>query len=195
MNNRVIKGLGTSLLGGLIFLTVGCNDSNVKGSLASDPNYGKEVKETSSNGKLLSENNNPMQKQVAKQNPAGPVTTLKFNEKSYDFGTIKQDTKNEHIFNFTNTGDNPLIISSAKGSCGCTVPQYPTEPIAPGEKGEIKVVFSSGKKKGNQRKTVTLNANVPGGKEQLTVKANVLYDKSKDKKQQKPVDAREVIKK
>jgi hypothetical protein len=77
----------------------------------------------------------------------------------WDFGTIQQGDSPEFTFTFKNTGNEPMIISNAKGSCGCTVPQWPKEPIAPGATGEINVKFNSKNKKGAQNKTVTLTAN------------------------------------
>lgn len=106
--------------------------------------------------------------------PSGPLTSYVFGEMAHDFGDIEQNTVNEKIFEFTNTGTEPLIISKAKGSCGCTVPDYPKEPINPGESGEIKVVFKPGKKKGNQNQTVTLTANTEPVNTVLRIKANVL---------------------
>jgi hypothetical protein len=105
--------------------------------------------------------------------PQGPTTTLAFAEMEKDFGKIKQDTKNKHIFKFTNTGTEPLIISNAQGSCGCTVPKYPTEPIAPGKTGEIEVEYSPGKQQGMQTKNVTITANTNPPTTMLTIKANV----------------------
>lgn len=86
-----------------------------------------------------------------------PVMT--FEEEMFDFGTIEEGVVAEHIFKFKNTGDAPLIISSAQGSCGCTVPEYPRTPIAPGAEGEIKVSFNSAGRSGRQDKQVTINAN------------------------------------
>jgi len=107
------------------------------------------------------------------QVPAGPTTTIAYSEEVHNFGNIKQDTENEHVFKFTNTGTEPLIISNAKGSCGCTVPQYPTEPIAPGESSEIKVVYKPGKQKGSQTKTVTVTANTTPAQTLLKISADV----------------------
>lgn len=107
------------------------------------------------------------------QVPAGPTTTIAYSEEVHNFGNIKQDSENEHVFKFTNTGTEPLIISSAKGSCGCTVPEYPTEPIAPGESSEIKVVYKPGKQKGSQTKTVTVNANTTPAQTLLKISADV----------------------
>lgn len=78
---------------------------------------------------------------------------------TYDFGQIKQGEKVSYSFKFKNTGNTPLIISSASASCGCTVPSYPEEPIQPGEESKIDVVFDSNGKMGMQTKTITLVSN------------------------------------
>nr|MBP7273482.1 DUF1573 domain-containing protein [Saprospiraceae bacterium] len=70
--------------------------------------------------------------------PTGPTTSIEFKEVEYDYGTIKAGEKAVHIYKFKNTGKEPLIISDAKGSYGCTVPQWPKEPISPGKEGEKK---------------------------------------------------------
>ncbi len=82
-----------------------------------------------------------------------------FSNDTYDFGQIKQGEKVSYSFKFKNTGNTPLIISSASASCGCTVPSYPEEPIQPGEESKIDVVFDSNGKMGMQTKTITLVAN------------------------------------
>ncbi|AFC22910.1 DUF1573 domain-containing protein [Saprospira grandis] len=107
------------------------------------------------------------------------ATTMKFAEDAFDFGTIKQGEKVTHTFKFTNDGDKPLTITNAKGSCGCTVPQYPKEPIAPGESGEIEVEFNSAGKKGAQTKFVTLTANTNPAQTRLTIKADVVTTETK----------------
>lgn len=84
----------------------------------------------------------------------GPVMT--FTELEYNFPTIKQGEVVTHEFKFKNTGKEPLIINNAVGSCGCTVPDYPHEPIKPNGTGIIKVTFNSAGKMGQQDKTVTL---------------------------------------
>ena len=105
--------------------------------------------------------------------PAGPPTTVQFASLTHDFGKVKQDTKNVHVFKFKNSGTNPLIINNATGSCGCTVPKYPKEPIPPGGTGEIEVEYSPGKQQGTQTKTVTITANTNPVQTQLTIMANV----------------------
>ncbi len=91
--------------------------------------------------------------------PTGPTTTIKYEEEVYDFGTCNEGDKVAHIFKFKNTGTEPLLITNAKGSCGCTVPTWPKEPVAPGGMGELKVEFNSAGKPGNQSKRVTVTAN------------------------------------
>lgn len=97
---------------------------------------------------------------------------LSFEESEFDFGTIDQGTNVEHVFKFTNTGEAPLVIVNAKSSCGCTVPSYPKEPIAPGDSGEMLVKFN-GSGKNQVSKTVTITANTVAGKETIKIKAFV----------------------
>ncbi|MFK8104868.1 MAG: DUF1573 domain-containing protein [Saprospiraceae bacterium] len=115
-------------------------------------------------------------KAVAPVVPAGPTTTMSFEETEFDFGTVDAGEKVTHIYKFKNTGDEPLIISNAKGSCGCTVPDWPKDPIAVGSTGEIKVVFDSKNKPGNQTKRVTVTANTDPPQSYLTIKGVVNKD-------------------
>ena len=105
--------------------------------------------------------------------PAGPTTTMSFDEMEYDFGTVTSGEKVQYAYKFKNTGSEPLIISNAKGSCGCTVPDWPKEPIAPGEASEILVEFDSSNKSGNQSKRVTITANTNPAQTFLTIKGQV----------------------
>jgi Protein of unknown function (DUF1573) len=100
-------------------------------------------------------------------------TTVKWETVEHDFGTIKQGDSVEYEFRFTNTGSEPLIIEDAKGSCGCTVPQKPSGPVAPGASDVIKVKFNSAGKSGAQKKTVTLTANTEPITTMLTIMAQV----------------------
>ncbi len=109
----------------------------------------------------------------AAEKPAAPTTIMQFAEVKHDFGQVPQDSENKKVFTFTNTGSEPLIIENAKGSCGCTVPKYPKEPIAPGATGEIEVVYKPGKQKNNQTKNVTITANTNPTKTVLTITADV----------------------
>ncbi len=105
--------------------------------------------------------------------PAGPTTKLTFEETEFDFGTVDQGEKVTHVYKFANTGNEPLIISNAKGSCGCTVPSWPKEPIPVGGSGEIQVQFDSKGKKNKQSKKVTITANTDPAQTFLTIKGEV----------------------
>lgn len=102
-----------------------------------------------------------------------PKTSIEFESNDHDFGVIDEGDRVEHLFKFKNTGSEPLILEKCKGSCGCTVPECPKEPIAPGAEGEIKVVFNSKGKKNKQTKTVTITANTEPIQTQLKIMANV----------------------
>ena len=91
--------------------------------------------------------------------PQGPTTMINFEEFTYDFGSVEEGTLVRHTFTFSNTGDEPLILSDAKGSCGCTVPKWPREAIAPGETASITVEFNSKNKRGKRNQRVTITAN------------------------------------
>ena len=118
---------------------------------------------------------NPLASQITEiEKPKGPITSMIFDSETHDFGTIKQNsTDNKYTFTFTNTGTNPLIISNAKGSCGCTVPKWPKEPIPPGGTGTIEVDYKPGSQKGNQKKTVTVTANTEPADTRLAINAVV----------------------
>jgi hypothetical protein len=98
---------------------------------------------------------------------------ISFDKKTWDFGTITDGEVVEHTFRFTNTGTSDLVISSASASCGCTIPNWPKEPIAPGEKGEIKVEFNSNGKKDMVTKDITILANTNPVKTILQIKVFV----------------------
>jgi hypothetical protein len=102
------------------------------------------------------------------------VAAMTFEETFFDFGDIPEGKQNVHIFNFENTGEVPLVITSATGSCGCTVPEWPRTPIAPGATGEIKVSFDSTNRSGKQDKTVTIEANTVPRTTVLKITSNVM---------------------
>lgn len=106
--------------------------------------------------------------------PTGPPTSISFKKMEHDFGTVKQNSENTYEFSFTNSGNNPLVITDAKGSCGCTVPEYPKEPIAPGASSKIKVVYSPGSQEGEQNKNVTITANTEPQQTVISIKAKVI---------------------
>ena len=102
-------------------------------------------------------------------------------ESEYDFGDINQGDKATHDYIVKNIGDSDLLISSAKGSCGCTVPEWPKEPIRPGDEAVIKVTFDSKGKTGKQSKRVTLMTNAIPNVKILTIKGNILEKNSNGK--------------
>ena len=98
---------------------------------------------------------------------------IEFSKETHDYGNIKYGGEPYCTFEFKNTGDQPLIISGAKGSCGCTVPEYSKEPVAPGKEGVITATFDSKGRPGNFTKTITVTHSGEGGTEFLTIRGNV----------------------
>ena len=105
---------------------------------------------------------------------ANPVSNadIKFEKLIHNYGTIKQGGNGDCEFLYTNTGKEPLIISNCQGSCGCTVPSCPKEPILPGKTGVIKVHYDT-KRVGAISKSVTVNSNAKSGTITLQIKGNV----------------------
>jgi len=99
---------------------------------------------------------------------------IQMDEESFDFGEMQQGESVTHNFVLKNIGDANLIISTAKGSCGCTVPEWPKEPIAKAEEAIIKVTFNSAGKSGKQNKTVTLVTNAIPNTKVITITGNVI---------------------
>ena len=85
--------------------------------------------------------------------------TISFAEMEHSFGNVVQGEKVEYSFKFTNTGDAPLVITDASSSCGCTIPDWPKEPIPPGKSSYIQVSFNSAGKEGFTAKQIILHAN------------------------------------
>ena len=156
----------TSLL--IIFLVIiSCDDNSNK----------KETKsEKSSSSAMVSSSESPI---------------MSFDKTLHDFGTIQEGETVETIFTFTNTGKSDLIIVDARGSCGCTVPEYPKNtPISPGDSGKIRVSFDSSNKPNMQQKTVTISANTDSGRETIRIKALVQADPIKQKQRDAAAAAR-----
>ncbi len=104
----------------------------------------------------------------------GNLPQIKFEEEIHDFGKITQGEKVSYAFKFTNTGKSNLIISSAAGSCGCTVPEWPKEPVLPGKEGKVNVVFSSEGKSGLQEKTITIVTNCEPNTQVIRIKTDII---------------------
>ncbi len=102
-----------------------------------------------------------------------------FEKQFHDFGVLVDGEKVSFSFKFVNNGKGPLIISHVSSTCGCTVPQYPREPIPPGEQGLIKVSFDSRGRLGMQTKSVTIFSNTDPPSHQLTITSNVVTAQKK----------------
>ncbi|UFH33763.1 DUF1573 domain-containing protein [Chryseobacterium sp. C-71] len=102
-----------------------------------------------------------------------PLTTIALSQSNYDFGNIKKGDKVNHVYEITNTGKNPLIISEVKPGCGCTAPEFTKEPILPGQKGKITLSFDSTSFDGAVQKYADVFANVEKSPIKLTFNANI----------------------
>ena len=109
----------------------------------------------------------------------GSAPVMAFVEEKYDFGKITQGEKVSHSFVFKNTGGSDIVISSAQGSCGCTVPTFPKEPIKAGQEAKIDVVFDSDGKSGLVEKTITLVTNCNPSTKILTINSTIIVPEGK----------------
>lgn len=154
-----------------MMILVGCQSDGTEKSV-------EEVLEAKITDNLATKGKNT---KLAANQPEVPADTvnvaqLDFLEKEFEFGVVDEGDKVNHTFTFKNTGKVPLTITNARGSCGCTVPDWPKEPIAVGDSGEIKVVFNTKGKRNKQTKTVTLTSNTYPVNTVLTLKGEVTPD-------------------
>jgi hypothetical protein len=106
------------------------------------------------------------------------VAKIDFKSDTVDYGTIEKGADGLRVFEFTNTGDAPLIVSKVTSSCGCTVPKWSKEPILPGQKGEIQVKYDTNRVN-PIRKTITVISNASTPTVALKIKGEVI-DSSKE---------------
>ncbi|MEM9919563.1 MAG: DUF1573 domain-containing protein [Bacteroidota bacterium] len=169
---------GTSVFSLLLLLILGAtacqNDATVQGEKVQEIIPSKEA----TNAEII---RNPVSADEVVDKDK--VAIMTFKETEYDFGTIKEGEVVKHTFSFVNTGKVPLLISNARSTCGCTVPKWPKEPIAPGESGKIKVRFNSTNKRDRQNKPVTITANTYPNNTVVHIKGFVQSDKSTAEKQ------------
>lgn len=104
----------------------------------------------------------------------GNLPEIKFEEEVHDFGRITQGEKVSFAFKFKNVGNSNLIITSAAGSCGCTVPEWPKEPILPGQEGKVNVIFSSEGKSGIQEKSINVSTNCEPSTRVVKIKTEII---------------------
>ena len=122
--------------------------------------------------------NDVMNTRTADGSTGDNLPEIKFEEETHDFGRITQGEKVTFGFKFKNTGKANLIISAASGSCGCTIPEYPKKPIAPGAEATINVVFASEGKSGMVEKSVTIVTNCEPSTRIIYIKANIIVPTS-----------------
>lgn len=133
---------------------------------------------------ILSFSANAQSEEDIKKDYTGPV--FEFETEVIEYGDIAANSDGNRVFKFKNIGKSPLIISSVKGSCGCTVPTKPEEPILPGESGEIKVKYATNRI-GPFSKTVTITSNAYEPKKVVKVKGRVLENKSDELQKKKSI--------
>jgi len=110
---------------------------------------------------------------VTEKSVSSKFPVISFEQEEHDFGTVDEGEVVEHTFQFTNTGEAPLILVDAKASCGCTVPTWTREPVQPGAKGEVQVRFNTSGKPNSQTKTVTIKSNTEEGTKVVRIKGTV----------------------
>ena len=103
---------------------------------------------------------------------------IEFKNETIDYGEIAKGSDGVRVFEFTNTGDAPLVISDVKSSCGCTIPKKPEAPILPGKTGEIQVKYDTNRV-GPIRKAITVTSNAETPTKVLKIKGTVLAEDSK----------------
>ncbi|MBM3919308.1 MAG: DUF1573 domain-containing protein [Sphingomonadales bacterium] len=117
--------------------------------------------------------NNPLSAEVDKETAHSELPAISFERSVHDFGTIREGDVVATTFRFKNTGKKDLIIQTASGSCGCTVPVFPKTPVAPGKEEEIRVEYNSEGKSGLQEKSVTVVTNCIPNTTTLRIKVMV----------------------
>ena len=159
-----MKSISFLFMGALLITLYSCNSKKTEGT-ATDKN---EISTDVVSNPITASGDNKGLEDLPK---------IEFKVTNYDFGAIVQGEKVSYVFKFKNTGKKDLVISGASATCGCTVPKYGKEPIAPGKEGELEVVFDSTGKSGSQRKVVTVLANTQPNTTELTITADIIIPK------------------
>jgi hypothetical protein len=115
---------------------------------------------------------NPMRPDGTLDSSFLPIMTLR--DSVFDFGSVPEGDTVTHVFTFTNTGTAPLLVTRANSTCGCTIPKWTTEPVEPGNTGEITVKFNSAGRPDHQSKEVTIFANTFPNEHKVRIKGNVV---------------------
>lgn len=172
--NRTMQNYNRSIPLSLLAMLLVCALPSCKNEQAEQ---GKAVEEIATDGKISSIIRSPIQAD-------GSVDTVNvakmiFEETTFDFGEVKEGEIVQHVFKFNNTGKVPLLINNARSTCGCTVPKWPREAIAPGASGEISVEFNTRAKTGEQEKPITVTANTYPSNSQIFLKGFVHPEEEK----------------
>ncbi|TCL01867.1 uncharacterized protein DUF1573 [Roseivirga ehrenbergii] len=155
----------------LFFIASSCGNADMEKRLAT---LERRVNQLENGGVVR--NNGTLPAQTVVNSPEQNLSAnaaFKWDQTLYNFGTIQQGEVVNHTFKFTNSGTEPLSIQSASASCGCTVPSYSREPIAPGGTGEIVVRFDSKGKTGQQSPVITIVANTNPKQTRLSLRGFV----------------------
>lgn len=140
------------IIGLVLFTLSGCRSGSSDGQE-------KSVEEIMADSKIT--NSAIVRNPVTADEPEDTVNVAKmeFAEVSFDFGEVAEGEVVAHVYRFKNVGKVPLLISGARSTCGCTVPEWPRDPIPPGEEGEITVRFNTAGKNNQQSKPISIFAN------------------------------------
>ncbi len=136
---------------------------------------GKSIDEIKADGKISSIIRSPITANGLEDTVN--VARMEFGELTFDFGEVAEGDIVKHTFSFTNTGKVPLVINDAHSTCGCTIPDWPEEPVPPGQSGKINVEFNTKAKPNFQEKPIIINANTYPSVTTLYVKGYVRPDK------------------
>lgn len=166
-----MRNLMILILGGVIFF--GCSNKRIENNIKSLEKRVANLERRMNDLTVRTERRNPNNSLLSQQ-PEGKYPVITFKETTFDFGTIHEGDVVDHVFEFENTGDFPLVIQKATATCGCTVPEWPKKPIKVGEKGVIKVKFNSFNKKNKQTKYVTILANTKPSQTRLKITGMVI---------------------
>lgn len=158
---KVILSIGLLLLSGGVLMAQGKKEKSKK----------KDKVTTSSAVESSSFSFNPATPALPAQPAALNPDDIVFTEMIHDFGSVAEGPDATYEFAFTNNGKEPLIIQKAQPSCGCTVPQFSSDPVLPGKSGTINVAYHTKGRPNAFTKTITVTSNA--GMKVLTIKGNV----------------------
>lgn len=171
MKKQVVYAM---LIGATVFGFTSCNDSGMEERVSKLEQRVATLEGSGAQTQSPSAASKPSPTKVSNvQEVTGPAAKFEFEEKEFDFGSIKDGDVVEHTFKFKNVGETPLVIQNASATCGCTVPDYSRKPIPVGETGEVQVKFNSQGKVGVQNKTVTITANTKPATTTVKIKGTV----------------------